>query len=65
MLGYILKVLLKRSLPLVCVKWRVFSKKELILSQIVLVTYMEWLVLRIKMNYTQTKAGAKVLHIKF
>ena len=35
-------------------------KQELILSQIVLVTYMEWLVLRNKMVYTQANAGAKV-----
>ena len=45
---------------LVCVKRRVFSKKELILSQIILVTSMEWLVLRNKINYTQANAGAKV-----
>ena len=28
----------KKSFPLVCVKWRLFPKQELILSQIVLVT---------------------------
>ena len=38
---------------LVCVKWRVFSKQELILSSIVLVTLKEWLVLRatLKSNF--------------
>ena len=35
-----------RLLPLVCVKWRVFPKQELILSYIVLVILKEWLVLR-------------------
>ena len=45
---------------MVCVKWRVFSKQELILSSIVLVTLIEWLVSRNKLNYTHTKIGAKV-----
>ena len=54
------KRFLWRLLRLVCVKWRVFSKQELILSSIVLVTFKEWLVLRNKLNYNHTNAGAKV-----
>ena len=45
---------------MVCVKWRVFFKEELILSSIVLVTLKEWLILRNKLNYTHTNFGAKV-----
>ena len=45
---------------LVCVKKRVFSKQELILSSIVLVTLREWLVLEKKLTNTHTKIGAKV-----
>ena len=45
---------------MVCVRWRVFSKQELILSLIVLVTLKEWLLLRNKLNFTPTKIGAKV-----
>ena len=43
-----------------CVKWPLFSKQELILRLIELVTVKEWLVLRNKLNYTHTKIGAKV-----
>ena len=47
-----------RLLPLVCVKWRVFLKQQLIHSKfnlpaIFLVTLKEQLVLRNKLNYTQ------------
>ena len=45
---------------MVCVKWPLFSKQELILRLIELVTVKEWLVLRNKLNYTHTKIGAKV-----
>ena len=45
---------------MVCVKLRVFSKQELILSLIVLVTLKKWFVLRNKLNYTHTKIEAKV-----
>ena len=37
-----------------------FSKRELIVSQIVLVTLKEWLVLRIKLNYSERNVGVKV-----
>ena len=47
-------------LAIVCFKWRAFSKQELILSSIVLVTLKEWLVLRNKLNYSDTKIGEKV-----
>ena len=51
--------------PLVGVKWRVFLKEQLIrskfnLSGIFLVTLKEWLVLRDKLNYTQTNIGVKL-----
>ena len=54
-----------RLLPLVCVKWRVFLKQQLIRSKfnlpaIFLVTLKEWLVLRDKLNYTQTNIRAKL-----
>ena len=54
-----------RLLSLVCVKGRVFSKQQLIrpkfnLPAILLVTIKEWVVLRDKLNYTQTNVGAKV-----
>ena len=54
-----------RLLPLVCVKWRVFSKQQLIrpkfnLPLTFLVTLKEWLVLRDKLNNSQTNVGAKV-----
>ena len=45
---------------MVCVKWRVFSNQELILSSIVLLTLKEWLVLRNKLDYTYTNVHAKV-----
>ena len=45
---------------MVCVKWRVFSNQELILSSIVLATLKEWLVLRNKLDYTHTNVYAKV-----
>ena len=50
---------------MVGVKWRVFSKEQLIrpkfnLPLIFLVTLKEWLVLRDKLNYSQTNVGAKV-----
>ena len=45
---------------MVCVKWRVFSNQELILSLIVLVTLKEWLVLRNKLDYTHTNVHAEV-----
>ena len=44
---------------MVCVKWRVFSNQELILSSIVLATLKEWLVLRNKLDYTHTNVYAK------
>ena len=54
-----------RLLPLVCAKWRVFSKQQLILPNfnlpaIFLATLKEWLVLREKPNYSQITVGAKV-----
>ena len=45
---------------MVCVKWRVFSNQELILSSIVLVTLKQWLVLRNKLDYTHPNVHAKV-----
>ena len=41
-------------------KWLVFSKEELILSYIVLVTLKEWPLFRNRLNYTQVNVGAKV-----
>ena len=55
-----MEALLIEAFSLVCAKWRVFSKEELILSSIVLVTLKEGLVLRNKLNYTHTKIGGKV-----
>ena len=54
-----------RLFPLVCVKWRVFLKQQLIYSKfnlpaIFLLTLKEWLVLRDKLNYTQKSIGAKL-----
>ena len=49
-----------RFLLLVCVKWRVFSNQELILSSIVLVTLKQWLGLRNKLDYTHTNVHAKI-----
>ena len=54
-----------RLLALVCAKWRVLSKQQLILPKfnlpaIFLVTLKEWLVLRDKPNYRQTNVGSKV-----
>ena len=45
---------------LACVKWRVFSKKELILGHIVLVPLKESPLFRNELNYTQVNVGAKV-----
>ena len=45
---------------MVCVKWRVFSNQELILSSIVLVTLKKWLVLRNKLDFTHTNVHAEV-----
>ena len=53
----------RRLRPLACVRWRVFSKQQLILTKfefILLVTLKEWRVLRNKLNYTHTNFGAKV-----
>ena len=49
-----------RVLSSVCGKWRVFSKQELILSSMVVVTLKEWLVLKNKLNHTHTNVGARV-----
>ena len=49
-----------RLLPSVCVKRAVFSKQQLILTSIVLVTLKEWLVLRYLLDYSHTNVGAKV-----
>ena len=45
---------------LTCVKWRVFSKEELILGHIVLVPLKESPLFRNELNYTQVNVGAKV-----
>ena len=42
-----------RPLSLVCRKWDVFWKQELILSHIVLVILKEWTVFRNQLNFTQ------------
>ena len=52
---------------MVCVKWRVFSKQQIVRSKfnlpaIFLVTFKELLVLKNKLNYTQTNIGAKLKH---
>ena len=43
-----------------CMKQRVFSKEESILSHIVLVTMKESVVVRNKLNYTQGIIGSKI-----
>ena len=50
-----------RLLPLVCVKWRVFSKQELILTKFNRPGNLKGVTgLRKKLNYTHTNVGAKV-----
>ena len=53
--------ILSRLLPLLCDKWRLFLKQQLMLTKFNRPgNFKEWLVLRSKLKHTHKNVGAKV-----